>query len=311
MRLNPIVKKDIKVQSRSMKICWGVFSYELILALVFFLAMSMIQQQSRYSNGNIFASMVWLYPVLAVTQLVILGIVVPVRTASAISGEKERQTFDIMMTTSMMPFSVISGKVTTAIVQSMFYVVASMPVMAHPFIIGGMPWSALFWILAIALLVSLFSASIGVLCSSLCRKTISAVILSYVFYTMFFVATVLPIIVFAIFNIDMGYNTASSYSYAENIYLFLLLNPAVYLVEFFARIMVGESVVNEIAALGGMGKVGGPIRLVTTGYGWLIVSTILLLAVSFLFLWLAARRIDPIRKKGKKHGRGKVSNRAD
>ena len=190
MRLNPIVKKDIKVQSRSMKICWGVFSYELILALVFFLAMSMIQQQSRYSNGNIFASMVWLYPVLAVTQLVILGIVVPVRTASAISGEKERQTFDIMMTTSMMPFSVISGKVTTAIVQSMFYVVASMPVMALPFIIGGMPWSALFWFLAIALLVSLFSASIGVLCSSLCRKTISAVILSYVFYTMFFVATV-------------------------------------------------------------------------------------------------------------------------
>ena len=37
MRLNPIVKKDVKVQSRSMKICFGVFAYELILALVFFL----------------------------------------------------------------------------------------------------------------------------------------------------------------------------------------------------------------------------------------------------------------------------------
>ena len=163
MRLNPIVKKDVKVQSRSMKICWGVFAYELILALVFFFAMTIIQQESRYSMNNIYSAMVWLYPVLAVTQLVILGVVVPVRTASSISGEKERQTFDIMMTTSMTPFSIIAGKVTTAIVQSMLFVLASMPVMALSFIIGGMSWAYLFWFLGIALLVSLFSPSIGIL----------------------------------------------------------------------------------------------------------------------------------------------------
>ncbi|MDE6518014.1 MAG: hypothetical protein K2L18_09235, partial [Acetatifactor sp.] len=141
MYLNPIVKKDVRVQARSMKICWGVFAYELILALVFFLAMSIIQGNSRYSTDNIYSAMVWLYPVLAVTQLMILGLVVPVKTASSISGERERQTFDIMMTTSMTPFSVIVGKVMTAIVQSMFYVVASMPVMALSFIIGGMSWA--------------------------------------------------------------------------------------------------------------------------------------------------------------------------
>ena len=124
MRLNPIVKKDIKVQSRSMKMSWGVFSYELILALVFFLSMLIIRNRNMYSTDNIYSAMVWLYPVLAVTQFVILGIVTPVRTASSISGEKERQTFDIMMTTSMSPFSVIIGKVMTATVQSMFYVIA-------------------------------------------------------------------------------------------------------------------------------------------------------------------------------------------
>ena len=84
MRLNPIVKKDVRVQARSMKICWGVFAYELILALVFFFAMMIIQQESRYSTNNIYSSMVWLYPVLAVTQIVILAVVVPVRTASSI-----------------------------------------------------------------------------------------------------------------------------------------------------------------------------------------------------------------------------------
>ena len=91
-----------------------------------------------YSSANIYSSIVWLYPALAVTQIFILGVVVPVRTASAISGEKERQTFDIMMTTSMTGFSIIMGKVLTAMIQSMFYVVAGLPIVALAFVIGGL-----------------------------------------------------------------------------------------------------------------------------------------------------------------------------
>lgn len=90
MQLNPIIKRDVRVQSRSMKICWGVFVYELILALVFFLVMLIIQEENKYSTNNIYSTLVLLYPILGVTQLVVLALIVPVRTASAISGEKER-----------------------------------------------------------------------------------------------------------------------------------------------------------------------------------------------------------------------------
>lgn len=306
MYLNPIVKKDVKVQARSMKICWGIFAYELILALVFFLAMSIIQGESRYSSGNIYSAMVWLYPVLAVTQLIILGLVVPVRTASAISGEKERQTFDIMMTTCMSPFSVIMGKVMTAIVQGMFFVVASMPVMALPFIIGGMSWAYLFWFLGIALLVSLFSASIGILCSSLCKKSIGAVIMSYVFYLIFFLGTAVPLIIFGIVVANLNYTLGSVpqfvESYGANFFLFMLLNPAIYLVEFFARIMTGRSLVDNMASsMGTQNK--GPIVWATSGYWWLILATVLFVGISFLFLWIASRRINPVRGQRRKGGR--------
>lgn len=308
MYLNPIVKKDIKVQSRSMRICWGIFAYELILALVFFMAMSIIQGNSRYSSGNIYSAMVWLYPVLGVTQLIILGLVVPVKTASSISGEKERQTFDIMMTTSMSAFSVIMGKVMTAIVQGMFFVVASMPVMALSFIIGGMSWAYLFWFLGIALLVSLFSASIGILCSSLCKRSISAVIMSYVFYLAFFLGTAIPPVVMGVVAANMSYTLGSTPQvlemYGDNILLFLTLNPAVYLTEIFAWVMAGESLVNNMSLISTQGvQVRGPVRLLTTGYWWLICSTILFVGVSFLFLWLASRRIDPIRGHGRSAGR--------
>lgn len=304
MYLNPIVKKDVKVQARSMKICWGVFAYELILALVYFLAMSVIQNTRMYSTANIYSYIVWLYPVLAVTQLVILGMVVPVRTASSISGEKERQTFDIMMTTSMSPFSIILGKVMTAIVQSMFYVVASMPIMALPFIIGGMSWAYLFLFLGIAILVALFSASIGIFCSSLCKKSISAVILSYVFYLVFFLGTAVPPLVYSVILSNMRYNLPSVpqiyVSIEPNFYLSLLLNPAVYLVEFFSRVMAGESVVNTLASINGGTKNIGPINLVATGNRWMILSTILFVGISLLFLWLASKLINPIKGRKKR-----------
>ena len=44
MRLNPIVKKEIRVQARSMRICWEVFAYEAIMAAVFFFAMLIFEQ---------------------------------------------------------------------------------------------------------------------------------------------------------------------------------------------------------------------------------------------------------------------------
>ncbi len=297
MWLNPIVKRDVRVQSRSMKICWGVFAYELILAFVFFVAMMVIEQGNRYSTNNIYSALVWLYPVLAVTQLIILGIVVPVRTASSISGEKERQTFDIMMTTGMTPFSIILGKVMTAVVQSMFFVVASMPVMALCFVIGGMSISYLFWFLGVALLVSVFSASIGILCSSLCKRSISAVIMSYVFYIVFFVGTAAPFFIYAIVEARRSYQGMAPYNHGENTALFFLLNPAVYLIEFFVKVMSGESFVSIFSNLTGTVQKKELISYAASGNWWMIISTVLFLAVSFSFLLLAARRINPIKKR--------------
>ncbi len=285
MRLNPIIKKDVKVQSRSYKMCVEVFVYEIIMALVFFVAMIFITRQNRYSDDNVYASIVWLYPVLAVTQWVILGVIIPIHTSSAISGEKERQTFDIMMTTSMTPWSIIMGKVMTAVLQGMLFVVASVPVMALTFVVGGLSWSYLFWFIAVALLVSLFAASIGIMCSSICRKSITAVIVSYGIYMIFFVVTALPVYL-------IGPMTDYAKD-AEDMIGCLLLNPAVYLAEFVGQTMTQESMIgNMIDQTKNM-----PImKFLSSGYWWLIVSTIVFVAISVIFLAIAAKRISPVSK---------------
>ena len=294
MRINPIVKKDIKVQARSMRICWEIFAYEAIMAVVFFFAMFLFSQQLTYSSTNIYSSIVWLYPALAVTQIFILGVVVPVRTASAISGEKERQTFDIMMTTSMTGFSVIMGKVLTAMIQSMFYVVAGLPIVALAFVIGGLSWSNLLWFLAVAVLVSFFSASIGIMCSSICKKTISAVIMSYGIYVLLFVGSFLPYLIASVVNLSGG--TFKNPSWLR------LINPGMYLLEFVSWSMTGASSAEEVITKFGKKM---SVSSAVVHHGWMIVSTLLLVALAFVFLLIATRRINPMAGYGRKHAGGK------
>jgi ABC-type transport system involved in multi-copper enzyme maturation permease subunit len=264
--------------------CWGIFAYAAIMAMVFFFALFFFKSLIAYDVANIYSYIIMLYPVLALTQICILGVVIPINTASSISGEKERQTFDIMMTTSMTPFSIIAGKVISAMIDGMSYVVAGLPIMALAFVIGGISWSYLFKFIAIALLVSFFSASIGIMCSSLCKKSITAVTMSYGIYIFFFIVTAIP---FEILQI-MGINAGILKWLSEALFL---INPVTYLEEFFVWIMGGSS-----PGYRGFDIINTRFSTLDTStfhYIWMSVSTCAFLAVSFLFLFIAVKRISP------------------
>lgn len=299
IRLNPIVKKDMQVTVRSMRMSWGLFAYEMALALTFLLALLIIQGQSGYlsGNGNIYSSLIYLFPAVAVTQVVIVALYVPIITASSISGEKERQTFDIMLTTCMSPFSIVLGKVASAVLRILFFVVASTPIMALSFVVGGMSWSNLFYYLLALILFSVFSGSVGLLASSFCRKSVTAVLLSFILYFVFFVLTFLPVLIYSL--------VARSY-YGESL-LFLLVNPAVFFEEFFMQLMAEESLMGMSGGAFYRDDVGFVTYFLTShGKLWMFVSAGCILLLSFLFMALAAWKVNPMHSgSGRRKGKGK------
>lgn len=298
IRLNPIVKKDLQVAARSMRLSWGLFAYEAVLTMAFLLALAFIQSEVSYvySNNNIYGYLVYLFPVLAVVQVCIVALIVPIITASSISGEKERQTFDIMMTTCMSPIAIVLGKVVSAVLRILFYVVAGMPIMALSFVVGGMSWSNLFYFLLALILFSVFSGSIGVLCSSMCRKSISAVIMSFGFYFVIYVLTIIiPFSATVIFSYD---------GHAGETMLLMLLNPGVFFEEFFMQIMTGTSIFGGSPSFS-TGDVGIITHLLARGKIWLFTSGACMVIMSVLFMLLAAWKVNPMhsgtgRKRGKK-----------
>lgn len=299
IRLNPIVKKDFQVAARSMKLSWGLFAYEALLTLAFLLALAVIQEtnSSIYSEGNIYSSLIYLFPSLAIAQVCIVASIVPVITSSAISGEKERQTFDIMLTTCMSPFSIVFGKVLSAVLRILFYVAAGLPIMSLPFVVGGMSWVSLFWFLLAIVLLSVLSGSIGIFCSSVCRRSITAVILSYVFYFVIYILTFVPMMIRGVWhNGDLG----------ESL-LLLLFNPIIFFEEFFMHIMSGSTIFGG-AGGGSLDKdeVGAITYFLAQGKLWMFISAACILLMSFLFMLAAAWKVNPMHSaSGSRRLKGK------
>ena len=287
LKWNPIVKKDLQVTARSMRLSWGLFAYEAVLTMTFLLALSIIQEESRsfYSSSNVYGYLIYLFPALSIAQVCIVALVVPVMTASAISGEKERQTFDIMLTTCMSPFSIVLGKVMSAVLRILFFVVAGMPIMALAFVVGGLSWSYLFYFVLTIILLSVFSGSIGILCSALCRRSITAVILSYVFYFGVYGLTFLPMI--------LRLFLSQAEKMGESM-LILLFNPIIFYEEFFMQLMTGESLFGAKGSNFSRSEVGFLTYHLSQGRTWMFLSAICILLLSFLLLLAAAWKVNPM-----------------
>ena len=287
LRGNPIVKKDLQVTARSMRLSWGLFAYEAVLTMVFLLALSVIKQESSgyYSSGNVYGHLIYLFPVLSIAQVCIVAMIVPVMTASAISGERERQTFDIMLTTCMSPFSIVLGKVMSVVLRVLFFVAAGMPIMSLAFVVGGLSWSYLLYFVLTIILLSLLSGSIGILCSAFCRRSIAAVILSYVFYFVIYVLTFLPMLLKAL--LTQGENAGESP-------LFLLINPIIFFEEFFMQLMSGESLFGGSSSNFSKDDVGFFTYYLSQGKVWLFLSAACIFLLSVLLLLVAAWKVNPM-----------------
>ena len=281
------MKKELQVTARSMRLSWGLFAYEAVLTMTFLLALSIIQEESRsfYSSSNVYGYLIYLFPALSIAQVCIVALVVPVMTASAISGEKERQTFDIMLTTCMSPFSIVLGKVMSAVLRILFFVVAGMPIMALAFVVGGLSWSYLFYFVLTIILLSVFSGSIGILCSALCRRSITAVILSYVFYFGVYGLTFLPMI--------LRLFLSQAEKMGESM-LILLFNPIIFYEEFFMQLMTGESLFGAKGSNFSRSEVGFLTYHLSQGRTWMFLSAICILLLSFLLLLAAAWKVNPM-----------------
>jgi ABC-type transport system involved in multi-copper enzyme maturation permease subunit len=138
--------------------------------------------------------------VLAV-QIFLVVFMGPAFTAGSISGEKERQTYDLLRTTLLTAESFVAGKLFSALSYVFLLIFAAIPLQSIAFLLGGVSPVELFLSQVLVLVAAVTFALYGLYCSSAMRTTLAASVTT--FAGALFLTIGIPMVVF-MFSIILG-----------------------------------------------------------------------------------------------------------
>lgn len=293
-RMNPIMKKEMMVGSRSIKMSLAIMGINGFLALIVLLVMGSNSVMGGMT-GYDYSALSYLFPVLGCVECGLLSLIIPIITSGSISGERERQTLDIMLTTPVSPFSIALGKLGSAMMVVMMYMVTSIPVMAIAFVLGGMSWWALLGLFGMLLYLGIYVGSVGVFCSSVVKKSVMATILTITIGVGIIIGTfIILYILIAVKAYEASLTNATTVAVGATP-LIMLINPYSPFVDFIIRSMTSYSLYDFISEMGTVSPVYEVIYR-----AWIPISVILNLLIALGFLKLAARNIAVTRNKKRK-----------
>lgn len=276
MKINPIILKESKIKMRTWKAAAIIFLYLALLGSVSLIVLS----QTLYSVDFDRYSVEAFFFTTAIAQYCMICFIVPALTSSSISGERERQTLDLLLCTKLKPSSIIIGKLITSISHVLMLVIASMPIYSLLFLFGGFSFFTLLKILLSYIIVSFLIGCFGVFYSTLLKRTITATVVTYL--TVLFI--MLGTFFISLLYISLTYDYSGMSRYKDVGFWLMYLNPGS---GFVSMLM------NEMGRYSNLTEIGIPDNL--TAY-WLI-NLAISIVVSFVLLLLSARILSPVKKK--------------
>jgi len=189
---NPIFVFCAKRRMRSFRTS-AVFTLYTLILLALSLSMSLSGIGRGYVTTQIMRSGIEGYIWLTFLQFALIVLIAPAMTAGAISGERERQTLDLLLVTDTGSFKIVFGKLMDAFLFLAVLVLSSAPFLSLVFVTGGIePVEVLRTLLF--LIVSAFAAlSVGIFSSALFRRTATAAVTAYLIVFAIGLGTLLPL----------------------------------------------------------------------------------------------------------------------
>jgi ABC-2 type transport system permease protein len=107
-------------------------------------------------------------------SLVQVCIITPALTAGTISGEKERQSYDLLITTMLSPLQIALGKLAAAIGFALLLIISALPMAGLSFLFGGVTATELLIGIVGLIATAIFYATVGLFWSTVMRTTLAA-----------------------------------------------------------------------------------------------------------------------------------------
>lgn len=298
MRINPIYQKELKTSVRTIRTAFIILGYNGLLALFGLFAFFITFHYDARDVGMIqYADILDVYAIIAATEFGLVLFAIPALTSASISGEREKQTLEILLTTNISPIKIITGKLASSISMLVLLAVSSLPVLGLVFSIGGISLNDLLIFILLIVVTAIYVGSIGMFFSTLFKKTTLATVSTYgvlLFLTLGTLAILWGVGV--IYELNQPVITSLDTVYTGSVdvgnWLFLLLiNPAITCFSIIeSQVGTGRELYNFFNEFG---------RVEASIFdSWFYISIGVQLLISILFILLSGRLLDPLKKKG-------------
>lgn len=299
MKNNPVYRRERMVRARSYRIPLIIFAFNGVLALAALLNMYQTVAQVRMSSSIQYGSFLQLYAFVATLEFMLLIFIMPALTSGSISGERERQTLELLFTTKMSPKDIVLGKLLSAVEQLLVLVISSLPVVLLTFVYGSVDFLDLGLLFICFVIVAFFTGGVGILFSALIRRSTFSNVCTYGVLLLILVGTYM-LNFFALSMDEMQINNmvlqlGETRPVADTglaVYL-LLLNPAAT----FAEIL-GSQVSGGAGMLSIRSFFGGNTEGILARY-WVPISLLVQSTVSALVIAGSVFALNPVKNEKK------------
>ncbi len=184
--VNPVLARELKERVRGWKAPAIITTYLVMLGAVVYLVYEAEKSGATNSFGFSAAAATrssligrGIFEWMVFFMILLVMFIVPGLTASAVAGERERQTLVPLQVTLLKPRSIILGKISSALAFIFLLIIAAMPLLSVAFLIGGITIGDVFKAVGVVLATAVIMACLSMACSSLTKRVQTATVLSY------------------------------------------------------------------------------------------------------------------------------------
>jgi ABC-2 type transport system permease protein len=170
-----VIGRELRTRVRG----WGAITLVTAYMVVFaFVAGAFLNQEAGPTTGQASQVGVNLLQDLAALQLFLILLITPSTLAAAISGERQRQTWDLLVLTPVSAFSIVWSKLVAGIAFNLVLLCASLPIFSLAFLFGGFSPRALIRVYAVFLTSILLLSAVSLFASAVSRRVTTALVLA-------------------------------------------------------------------------------------------------------------------------------------
>lgn len=176
---NPIIVKDGVSRMRTWRAPMLLTVYVGVLGALGFATFA--YDLLNGSGANVGSAVIGadVFTRLAFIQLSLICLFAPALAAGAISGERERQTLDVLLVSRVSALGIVWGKLVTSVAFMLLLILAALPLFAAVFLFGGIDFGQFLVTQLLTVTTAVSVGAVSLLFSAASRRTLTSTVGAY------------------------------------------------------------------------------------------------------------------------------------